>query len=485
MRLRIKKYWWIVLILIVLYLVIGAIIPFVKYKNISAETKKSADSFLLENEQMLNQDGGQQSCDRVMLLEKNRQALEERVRLLDRAEERIILSTFDMRPGEASSDIAAVLLHKAESGVKVSILVDGFNGSLRLPGNTFFYVLSTHPNIEIRLYSPLNLLTPWTSQGRMHDKYLIVDDFAYILGGRNTFDYFLGEYPEQPVGYDREVLVYNTGYGTKDAKSSLYQVEEYFQSMWDGGLCEPFGAKVSSWKKKDIKAERERLAERYDDLLEQQPQLFSTYDYEATTYLSEGVMLLSGENGRYGKEPVVFYELCELMKQADSRVLIHTPYVVCNSYMNEELKKVGDEVPEVTLMLNSVENGDNFCASSDYLWNKEKVVNLGFDMYEYDGGSSYHGKTVVIDDDISIIGSYNFDLRSTYVDTELMLVVKSKGLTAELAGYMEEMEEQCRKVVSASEYEMPQGLKIDELSFPKRILMKGFGLLAQPFRYLL
>lgn len=28
----------------------------------------------------------------------------------------------------------------------------------------------------------------------MHDKYLIVDDTAYILGGRNTFGYFLGSY---------------------------------------------------------------------------------------------------------------------------------------------------------------------------------------------------------------------------------------------------------------------------------------------------
>ena len=44
----------------------------------------------------------------------------------------------------------------------------------------------------------------------MHDKYVIVDELAYILGGRNTFDYFIGDYPNKNMSYDREVLIYNT-----------------------------------------------------------------------------------------------------------------------------------------------------------------------------------------------------------------------------------------------------------------------------------
>ena len=31
--------------------------------------------------------------------------------------------------------------------------------------------------------------------GRMHDKYLIADGKTYILGGRNTYNYFLGDFP--------------------------------------------------------------------------------------------------------------------------------------------------------------------------------------------------------------------------------------------------------------------------------------------------
>ena len=63
----------------------------------------------------------------------------------------------------------------------------------------------------------------------------------------------------------------------------------------------------------------------------------------------------------------------------------------------------------------------------------------GFRCSEYDGGVSYHGKSIVIDEDMSIIGSYNMDLRSTYVDTELMLAVQSRKLTEELTGYMDEI----------------------------------------------
>ena len=48
------------------------------------------------------------------------------------------------------------------------------------------------------------------------------------------------------------------------------------------------------------------------------------------------------------------------------------------------------------------------------------------------GKHSTHGKSLVIDDDIAVVGSYNFDCRSTYVDTETMLVVQGKEITKQL-----------------------------------------------------
>lgn len=76
----------------------------------------------------------------------------------------------------------------------------------------------------------MNLLLPWKTQGRMHDKYVIVDDSVFILGGRNTFDYFIGDYPTNSRSYDREVLVYNTDFKNGPGEG-LSQVRAYFESV--------------------------------------------------------------------------------------------------------------------------------------------------------------------------------------------------------------------------------------------------------------
>ena len=68
---------------------------------------------------------------------------------------------------------------------------------------------------------------------------------------------------------------------------------------------------------------------------------------------SNHVELVSNPTGIYCKEPVVFYELTELMKHAREKVVIHTPYAVCNDYMYERLKEVTASVP--------VEFNDQFC----------------------------------------------------------------------------------------------------------------------------
>lgn len=467
-----------IIVFIVAYLVIGAITPFAKQKEVSQATK---DAFNAE-EYFEAQD----SVDRASLVETNDQAWTERIRLLNQAQDTIILSTFDMRNGESTKDLAAVILNKANEGVKVRIMVDGFNGTMRMYGDPFFYALSSHPNIEIKLYNILNPLTPWTSQGRMHDKYIIVDNKAYILGGRNTFDYFIGSYYSDSKSFDREVLVFNTAWQNEsDKSSSLYDVEEYFDGIWDGEYCSLFKDKESLSKKDSVEEQISMLEERYNELKKDNPELFTEHDYVSSTYKTEGVHLISGDTGIYGKEPAVFYKLSEIMKLAKNRVIIHTPYAVCSEYMTNTLAEVAAEVPDTHIMLNSIENGDNVFASSDYMYNKSDLINTGIDIYEYDGGYSYHGKTILIDDNISIIGSYNFDMRSTYIDTEVMVVVNSKEFTSELADRLEEFEENSRYVTGENEYKVPDGLTVETLPESTRIMYKVLGFVTKPFRFLL
>ena len=470
----IKKHWIACLMIaFVLYVLIGAMAPFANYKKLLPETAASVnvESFFEEPTE----------GERAAILETGDSAWEERIRLMNGAEERIVLSTFDMREGQSTEDILSVILHKAEEGVKVQILVDGISGFLRMEGRPLFYAVSTHPNIEIRLYNPVNILLPWRLQGRMHDKYIMVDYQAYMIGGRNTFDYFIGSYEQEHNSLDREVLIYNT---KPDQPGSMAHLEAYFDAVWNSEYCRDFHEDERLAKHPKVMEQTEKLEERYKYLTSNFPELFSDYDYRAATVPIEGVELVTNPTGIYGKEPVVFYTLTELMKSSE-KVDLHTPYIVCNDYMYSRLSETAASVREAKMVINSIENGDNIVASSDYLRNKPEVLATGFTVYEYDGGTSTHGKSITMDEDISVVGSYNFDLRSTYMDTETMLVVKSKELAKELQGNMDILEADCRKVIDETNYEVPEHVTVRPVSAGRRALMKLIGFVLSPFRYVI
>ena len=126
--------------------------------------------------------------------------------------------------------------------------------------------LSSHENVEIRLYNPINLLTPWKINYRMHDKYLIADDFAYILGGRNTDNRFLGNYQEH-YNVDRDILVYETEPG---AGQSYQQLMNYFEAVWALPCCKVF---------KDSRCESD-LAGCYEQTAQRYPEVFTLEEQE-------------------------------------------------------------------------------------------------------------------------------------------------------------------------------------------------------------
>ncbi len=466
----------VLLVPVVLYLIIGAVAPFAMQKDIS---QKTMDDFSVQ--EVLQRGSGQ---ERVMLLEKNSDALRHRIRLLAGAQERIIISTFDMRSGKALRDMAAVLLERADAGVRVMILADGFNIQLHMHDHPLLKMLTSHKNVEMRLYNPVNALTPWTSQGRMHDKYVIVDSSAYIIGGRNTFDYFLVDEGSH-ASHDREVLVWQAQ-DREDA--SIHALERYFYGVWNGEYVTPYMEDAALALQDEVKSQRLSAQQRYASMRDgEYADCFAEYSYADVTYPADSVFLLSNPTHIYGKEPVLFYQLTELMKCADTRVSIHTPYAVLDGYMEERMTSIvnADSSVSFSLMLNGVENGDNMVASSDYLYNKSNVLSTGVRLLEYQGGISYHGKSILIDDDISIVGSFNFDMRSTYMDTELMLVVRSRGLNEELSYNFAAYEQYACLQHEDGTQDVPVTVKKEPaLSFGMTLFYQCFGLILQPFRYL-
>ncbi len=98
-----------------------------------------------------------------------------------------------------------------------------------MPDSAAFQALLSCETAEARFYNPLSIRL-WQINYRMHDKYLIADDTAYILGGRNTKDLSLAA----DGNLDRDVLVYEGG---ADEPGTLAQLRQYFEEIWALPVC--------------------------------------------------------------------------------------------------------------------------------------------------------------------------------------------------------------------------------------------------------
>lgn len=467
------KFAVIVVIAIVLYVVLGAILPFVRQPGISEETKKAAGQKTFFGEGF--------SGERVCILSDNGEALAERIRLISQAEHRIALSTFDFQSMESGKDLLAALCAAAERGVIVEVLVDGVSGLVRMEGDPYFKALSGLENAQIKIYNPINPMVPWRLMGRLHDKYLMVDDTAYVMGGRNNYDFFLGDYGGH-INYDWDVLIYNSGDGMGE---SMEQLERYFESVWELPLCRLYHDGEKELEKPAVRKAARELEQRYISMQKQHSDWFERCDYLEKTMPVHHIELISGMTDCYAKEPVVFYEMTELMGQAKEEVCFHTPYIICDDWMMERLEKICENVPRVVMMTNSVANNGNPFGAMDYQKNREKILDTGLEILEYDGGVSYHGKCFVMDDRITGIGSFNWDMRSAYIDTELMLVIDSEEVNAGMRSEMKKYEEKALTVIDAQSSVAPEGMTPQKLSLLNRIIYAVMRIVGGWVRFLM
>ena len=456
---------------LIIYQVVGGYAPFARLPALSSENAAAIEARADAMQRDVD------SPDRATILETRSVALDERLRLIHQAQTEIVITTYDTRDSESARDILCAALERADAGVKVRMLIDGMTGLANLRHSDLFKAFNAHENVELRFYNPPYFLLPWRYMGRMHDKYVIVDNLGYILGGRNMFDHFLGDYvsPSGTYSSDREALVINAG-GGQD--SSLFQVRDYFETIWAASEA-PGGWRIAADKRDAV---LDGLRERYGALAQSKSALFARPDYAAMTLPTKGVWLISNPINTDAKQPVVFATLCALAGRAKADVVIHSPYAVLNNYMLDQLSDVAAKVP-VTLMVNAVENGANLVASGDYLYHRGEVIGTGMRVLEYAGGDSYHGKSMAVDDQLSVIGSFNLDMRSTYVDTELMLVIRGEAVNAQLRGHMEALQADCRRVIDANTAEVPEGLEIPPMSFGRKLAMRVIGGVMQLFRH--
>lgn len=453
---KILKPLLIALALFVAYDLIGAYAAYSHQPVISETTKQSCNS-----ERFFQTTG---SPERAAIIESNADALLQRVRLIENAEKEIILSTYSFQSDDSGKIVLGALLDAADRGVDVRVLVDGGESLLSMERNPYFYSLSAHENAEIRLYNRINLLKPWNSMGRMHDKYLIADN-VYLLGGRNTYDRFLGE-RRKNSNFDRDVLVYCE---EPREDNSVSQLRAYFETVWSCESSTVFHDKPQLLERKSVRHAAADAAACYHAYREEHLESLSDRDYGKDTLETDGIYLISNPIHTKSKEPTAWYELTELMKTAQERVMLHTPYIICNEMMYSSLREIAGNVPEFSIMTNSVANNGNPFGAADYARNRGTILDTGVRIWEYEGGSSYHGKSILIDDEFAVVGSFNLDMRSAYLDTELMAVIHSREVSAQMEDNMQTYEQISRQVLADGSYHNPYEVEPIALTWPKKI----------------
>lgn len=116
-------------------------------------------------------------------------ALGARLSMIERAESRIDLQSFLIKPDKAGSLVSLALMEAADRGVTVRLL---FDDVFTKANDRQLALLASHPGIDVRLFNPLSRRSPTVVNyaldfgrvnRRMHNKAFVVDDGLAIVRG--------------------------------------------------------------------------------------------------------------------------------------------------------------------------------------------------------------------------------------------------------------------------------------------------------------
>lgn len=422
--------------------------------------------------------------DRICLLESPVEGLGVRLELFQSARETLDVVCHTIHTGLSTSAFFDEIRLAAERGVKVRILMDGKASIIRPAVTRMVRALAAHPNIECRYYNPFQLLKPWKWHFLMHDKFIVVDGQYLLLGGRNIGDkFFAPDSYTGKVSNDRDVLVWNRQAGPERGGSVLGQVETYFDTLWHCRDCKPFSLF------RDSKANRERKIEKlHAESMQFRLQNPAYYEaplegFLARTWNTGKISLLHNPVAAQWKAPWIWQQMQRMAMHAREAVVLQTPYITGNSTILKAFRQISEK-SDFSVLTNSAASTPNFPAFSNYYSQRRKFIATGAQIYEYQSSHSIHGKAMVVDGRLGVIGSFNMDDRSMHLDTEIMLVVDCEAFAGTLSAAIGTYQAQSLRVNSENDYIIPEGSQkaaIPVFKTPLLRVVSIFSMALQPF----
>ncbi len=329
--------------------------------------------------------------NRLSLLETGKRRLDALVELIDEAERSLRLLYYIYADDAAGRRVNAALIRAAERGIAVSLIVDGFGAGL-VSDRAFFQPLE-EAGVAVCWFSPR-----WGRRYllRNHQKLALADGETeharIIVGGFNIEDDYLGRAPERwKIWRDLGLLVEGP---------AAARLTGYFDAL-------------QHWTRQPKAKLRHltRMLKRWSE------------SEGATRWLIGGPMKRLSPWARCLKADM----------RAAGRIDIIAGYFAPSPAILRRLDRAGQRHAEVRVLTAALSDHPGAVAAARFTY--AGLLRKRVRVFEY-LPSKLHTKLFVVDDAVHI-GSANFDMRSLFINLELMLRIEDHAFALHMRNYVE------------------------------------------------
>ena len=382
------------------------------------------------------------------------EALRWRLALIDTATTSIDAQYFIWKDDAVGSLLLERVLQAADRGVRVRLLIDD---SFLSGEDQVMLAVDAHPNIEMRVFNPFqirsssmtarfveNLNDFERTNHRMHNKLLISDGQAAIVGGRNIANEYFG--------FDREL-----NFRTFDVLTTgkvLPEISAAFDVYWNSGWAFPI---TDIDHQRDDQADLTRLrkdlsanAAVLDTWLASSetdpPHWPERWAGLARTLLpGEARILQDNPHFEGGTLPVqAAAQISEIFSKSSKDVMSISAYLVPSENLLQIARGLTDRGVRIRALTNSLASNNHVSAHTAYRHRRKQILEAGVELHELRPNAperiifeapgftakkiGLHAKILVLDRRLVFVGTINTDPRSMTLNTEVSLVVESPEL---------------------------------------------------------
>ena len=394
------------------------------------------------------------------LLNTGQDALDWRLRAIDSAVASIDLQTFIWDLDGSGELIRQHLIDAAARGVFVRVLVDD---SFVLDADEALLAIDDHPGIELKVFNPykrrssdaglreiLNLGEFHRLDHRMHNKVMVIDNRVAVVGGRNLADHYFGYDPKDNF---RDLEVIAGGSVVRDLAAGF---DAYWNDPWSFPVAMVLQQRSGPGKPAHIDLRpldpgahvEQTREERMREWLELAR---SAHPGAARLLLDEPP---EDDPSATTEAPIQVGErLIAAIDATRSEVWLVSAYLIPTVELEAAIGRAIERGVRVRILTNSIRSNNHLTAHSAYRRHVRTLVEMGVEVHEVrddavdrdlyieapveDKSLCLHAKVMVFDDERVFIGSANLDPRSLRLNTEMGLVIASRGLNAELRQILE------------------------------------------------